>query len=262
MKKLMLATSLVLSISVVAHEDHGIQISSDQCQVDFQNDVRITPNQLQITANSNKQLTIDSFGELYVDGQAITLTNAQKVALSNYADSLRVQLPQVANIALDGVKLAGVALDEVAHAFNLQGLDSLNGLMDELHVEISDTFYQQGAFVMGEKTFHEFGENFDHKFETHIEKAVESAMMESIGSILMMVGSEMVSSGGNMESFEARMEDMGRQIEEKVQLQAKQLEEKAHGLCDTFEVIATAETDLIKEIPAMQGYQLFNYKSK
>lgn len=262
MKKFMLATTLVLSTSAIAHEDHGIQISSDQCQVDFQNDVRITPNQLQITAENSKQLTIDSFGELYVDGQAITLTDDQKVALSNYADSLRVQLPQVANIALDGVKLAGVALDEVAQAFNLQGLDSLNGLMDELHVEISDTFYQQGAFVMGERTFNEFGENFEDKFETHMEEAVESAMMQSIGSILMMVGSEMVSSGGDMESFETRMENMGKQIEERIELQAKQLEEKANGLCGTFEVIANAETKLVSQIPAMNGYQLFNFKSK
>jgi hypothetical protein len=262
MKKFMLATTLILSTSAIAHEDHGIQISSDQCQVDFQNDVRITPNQLQITAENNKKLTIDSYGELYVDGQAITLTYDQKEALANYADSLRVQLPQVANIALDGVKLAGVALDEVAQAFNLQGLESLNGLMDELHVEISDTFYQQGAFVMGEKTFHEFGENFDNHFETHIEEAVESAMMESIGSILMMVGSEMVSSGGDMESFEARMENMGKEIEEKVQLQAKQIEEQANGLCEKFEGIANAETDLVAQIPAMNGYQLFNFKSK
>jgi hypothetical protein len=262
MKKFILAATLVLSTSAIAHEDHGIHISSDQCQVDFQNDVRITPNQLQITADNNKQLTIDSFGELYVDGQAISLTHAQKVALASYADSLRVQLPQVANIALDGVKLAGVALDEVAQAFNLQGLDSLNGLMDELHIEISDTFYQQGAFVMGEKTFHEFGENFDEKFETHIEESVQSAMMQSIGSILMMVGSEMVSSGGDMESFETRMENMGKQIEEKIELQAKQLEEKANGLCGSFETIANTETELVSQIPAMNGYQLFNFKSK
>ena len=58
MNKFILASTFLLTTSAMAHEDHGIQISSDQCQVDFQNDVRITPNQLQITAENNKQLTI------------------------------------------------------------------------------------------------------------------------------------------------------------------------------------------------------------
>jgi hypothetical protein len=47
-----------------------------------------------------------------------------------------------------------------------------------------------------------------------------------------------------------------------VKLQAKQIEEQANGLCDKFEGIAHAETNLVAQIPAMNGYQLFNFKSK
>ena len=251
---------MVLSTGVMAHSDTHIQINSSECQVDFQNDVRITPTEVEITNSGNQRLIIDDNGSLMINGQAVDLTSSQQEALTQYADSLRVQLPQVASIALDGVELAGVALDEVAQAFNLHGLDSLNSLMDELHVEINDTFYQQGAFVMGEQTFNEFGENFENKFEHHIEEAVESAMMESIGSILMAIGSEMVSSGGNMKDFEQRMENMGKEIEQKVELQAKNIEQKADALCGQFAVLASTESSLQSEIPALANYQLFNYK--
>jgi len=261
MKQLMLATSLFLCVPAMAHEDHHTQIQNNQCQVDFQNDVRITPNHLKIISHDNKHLIIGHDGELSVDGQVITLTETQKQALSDYSDSLRVQLPRVASIALDGVELASVALEEVAHAFDLNSFDSFNMLLKQLNDEISETFYQQGAFVMGEQTFHEFGVHFEQKFEGHLEEAIESVMMESIGSILMSIGAEMIGSGGDMDSFEARIENMGRQIEERVGQQAALIENKANSLCDKFETIANVERNLVGEIPIMTDYQLFSFKT-
>lgn len=162
---------------------------------------------------------------------------------------------------IDGIELASVALEEVAHAFDLNSFDSFNMLLKQLNEEISETFYQQGAFVMGEQTFHEFGMHFEQKFESHIEDAIESVMMESLGSILMSIGAEMIGSGGDMDSFEARMENMGRQIEERVGQQAALIENKANSLCDKFETIANVERNLVGEIPIMTDYQLFSFKS-
>ena len=59
-----------------------------------------------------------------------------------------------------------------------------------------------------------------------------------MGSILVALGSELMSSGGDMQAFEERMENMGAQIEEKVELHAKTLEKRANSLCDDFVEIA------------------------
>ncbi|KPH62943.1 YggN family protein [Pseudoalteromonas porphyrae] len=262
MKKLLLVGSLFIATGAMAHNDNDshISFSGDSCKVEFQNDVRIKPNELEIFTANDHTMTFTNNGELIVDGQTLTLDEQQRQAISDYSDSLRGQLPEVANIALEGVKIAGVAIEEVANAFNIQGLDSINDLMAEIQVEVENTFYQQGAFVMGQQSFNDFGENFESHFDEQIESAVESAMMQSMGSILMALGSELMGAGGDMQAFEQRMENMGAQIEEKVELQANALEKRADALCDNFSTIAAQEQQLVKLVPELKNYQLFSYK--
>ena len=79
----------------------------------------------------------------------LMLHNSKQLQINS--DSLRSQLPEVANIALDGVKIAGVAIEEVSKAFNIDGLNDISELMDDISVEVQNAFYQQGAFTMGQQ---------------------------------------------------------------------------------------------------------------
>ena len=262
MKKLLLVSALICTPVAMAHNDSDstISFSNDQCDVEFKNDVRIKPNELEIFTAKNQAMQFNSNGDLMVNGEFVALNNSQRQALTQYSDSLRIQLPEVANIALDGVKIAGVALEEVGNAFNINGLDDMSSLMDDIRVEVENTFYQEGTFVMGQQSFNQFGENFEHQFEKQIETAVESAVMQSMGSILVALGSELLGSGGDMDAFEERMENMGAQIEEKVELHANNLEQRANSLCGNFAEIAKQEEQLVTLVPELEGYQLFTFK--
>jgi hypothetical protein len=262
MKKLLLVSALICTPAAIAHnnDDSGISFSSDECNVEFKNDVRISPSELTVLTANNRIMQYTTNGELTVNGELVALNLGQREALNHYSDSLRTQLPEVANIALEGVKIAGVALNEVGNAFNIDGLENMSELMDDIKVQVEKTFYQQGTFVMGQQSFNQFAENFEQQFEQQIETAVESAVMQSMGSILVAVGSELLGSGGDMDAFEQRMENMGTQIEEKVALHASALEERANALCDNFADIAKQEVQLVMQIPQLQGYELFTIK--
>ncbi|PAY02638.1 hypothetical protein CKO50_03840 [Pseudoalteromonas sp. HM-SA03] len=259
-KILLLTAAIMMTTTVAAHEKNNITFSGDNCEVEFQNDVRITPDNLVITTAKNKTAEINNLGELTLNGERIALNTQQKTMLTQYGDELRGRLPQVADIAFEGIKLAGVALNEVAHTFNLTSLDSIHAVIDDLETEVQNTFYQQGAFVMGKQTFDEFGQNFDNQFEEKIETAVQGAMMQSIGSLLVAIGNEMSDANGDMSSFEQRMENFATQIETKVEQQAESIEKKADALCGDFEQIAKNEAIVAKSIPAMSEYQLFKFK--
>ena len=82
-----------------------------------------------------------------------------------------------------------------------------------------------------------------------------------MGSILVALGSELMGSGGDMQAFEERMENMGAQIEEKVELHANALEKRANSLCDNFADIAKQEEKLVMQVPELKGYQLFSFKN-
>ncbi|XQF91167.1 YggN family protein [Pseudoalteromonas espejiana] len=262
MKKLLLVSALICAPAAMAHNDNdsGISFSNEQCNVEFKNDVRIKPSELEIFTAFNQFMRFNNNGDLTVNGEEVSINSEQRQALTQYSDTLRTQLPEVANIALDGVKIAGVALEEVANAFNIDGLNDLSGLMDGIKVEVENTFYQQGTFVMGQQSFDQFGENFEQQFEQQIETVVESAVMQSMGSILVALGSELMCSGGDMDAFEQRMENMGEQIEEKVELHANKLEQRAHALCDNFADIAQQEQQLVAQLPQLKGYELFTIK--
>ena len=115
MKKLLLVSSLFIANSAMAHNDNdtNISFSSEQCDVEFINDVRITPSELEVYTADNRTMKIIDQHTLYIDGQSVSLDASQQQAIADYSDSLRSQLPEVANIALDGVKIAGVAIEEV-----------------------------------------------------------------------------------------------------------------------------------------------------
>lgn len=262
MKELLLVSAIMCVPTAMAHNDNGASVSfnNNECNVEFKNDIRIKPSELEIFKADTQHMLFTTQGELSINGEQITLNNAQRQAITNYTASLRTQLPEVASIALDGIKIAGVALEEVANAFNIDNLENIATLLDDIQHDVESTFYQQGTFVMGQQSFAQFGENVEQQFEQKIERVVESAVMQSMGSVLVALGSELVGSGGNMQAFEERMENMGAKIEEKVERHAKKLEQRANTLCSNFTKIAQQETQITAQVPALKGYELFTIK--
>ncbi|MDK1290372.1 DUF2884 family protein [Pseudoalteromonas umbrosa] len=262
MRNTIISLAILSSASVYAHHDHDFSITTDNCQVEFQNNVKITPQEVYITHSGDQQMMITTNGTLHINNKAISVTPEQQQALALYAETLRVELPKVADVASEAVSIASVALDEVATAFSLDSLDSLDdlsGLLDELNSEVHNTFYQEGSFVMGEQVMSNFGEKFEHEFESRVESAIKNAMFESIGSLLMSIGSEMKHANGDFNAFEQRMEKLGESIEQRVTVQAEQLELRAESLCHQFEQIAIQEERLSQSIPTLSGYTLMRY---
>lgn len=262
MKELLLVSAIMCAPTAMAHNDNGtsVSFSNNECNVEFKNDVRIKPSELEIFKADTQRMLFTTQGELAINGEQIQLSSAQRQALTDYTANLRAQLPEVANIALDGVKIASVALEEVANAFNIDNLGNIATLMDDIQHDVEDTFYQQGTFVMGQQSFTQFGENFEQQFEQKIERVVESAVMQSMGSVLVTLGSALIGSGGDMQAFEERMENMGAKIAEKIEPHAKKLEQRANTLCGNFAKIAQQETQLTAQVPALKGYELFTIK--
>jgi hypothetical protein len=252
----LIISSSLLSGSAIAHSNN-INISSDNCNIALQHTVRIQPNTIEIQTPNNQVMRIEQNGSLYINNKIVALNQQDQDSIEDYADNLREQLPQVATIALEGVKIAGVAITEVSNVFGLNNIDSMTELMDELSVEIHNQFYQDGTFVMSQQEFDSIENTFNESFENKMEEAMQSAVMDSIGSLLMALGSEMIGAGGDMNEFENRMQRMGEQIEEKVETQAKNLEQKAHTFCSSMKQLAKQEDQIQEFLPELKAYDLF-----
>lgn len=245
--------SLLASSSVFAHDscnielDAGIKISKQAIEF-FQGDEEDRTSLYKIVNNET----------LYVNGKQISLTSGQQSLVTEYSTSIRAVVPEVKNIALEGIDLAvdgvNLAFNELLGEGNSVGED-LTFELGKLRKELDARFSTDGGFYIDENGM-DIDEVFGEEFETRIEQVVEEAVMHSMGSILVAVGQELLFSGGDMDSFETRMESFGHQIEHEMETRAEEIEEKAQELCHSVVKIDQLEEQLKAEISELEDFDI------
>ncbi len=257
MKKLLLASLMFASTPLLAHD-----INTDACDVDLNAGVKINAAEISFTHKGQDLYQIVGRDTLIVDGETISLNSRQEQLVEEYASSIRDVVPQVKAIALDALELANdgvtLAFNELLGEGNDIGAELSNELSNigeaidmKLSVENGIEFSENG--VTGEDLF---GEDFEQRFEDSIERAVENSM----GSLLIAVGQQLLMSGGDMEAFEARMETFGEQIEYQMETRARAIEDSADELCNAMMEIDALETALQDEVSALSETDVLNVK--
>lgn len=246
MRSLLLAATLSLSTAGYA--------LADQCDVKFAGQLQLAQQQLSITTANKQQILIDQHKRLWVDGQLIALSDYQQELVSDYYTGYYIAAPKAAQIAADGVTLANVAVTEVFS--ELLGADNdavteLSAKLTELNAMIQHNFYDEdGQIRLSSQSFDD-GDFITHEWEEDFEQVVENIVENSIGSIMLNIGSELLFSGGDMDAFEAKMERFGNGIEQRVEYQSEALEARADALCLSLAILDDIEARLQTSVPEL-----------
>jgi hypothetical protein len=235
--------------------------SNTKCNVELNGNMQLENNILAVTLDNNTRMTIDQDKVLYIDGNALTMNTQQQRWVDNYYDGINQAVPLAATIAKDAVALASTALNEVFT--ELLGSDNtalveLSEKLRNLEQQIQYNFYSDnGAIRLHSESF-ENGEFFGEQWESHFEEAIQDLVTDSIGHIMVALGTQLIFSDGDMNEFEQKMDRFGKQMEQKVEYQATALEEKAGALCSTLVKVDFAETQLqnIKQLASLDVIQL------
>lgn len=239
-KTLIAATlfSLFAATATYAHES---------CDVDLESGLTINASSIEFFDPDNKKqvlYVIDHNNQLSIRGESVSLNDQQQALVTNYSTSIRAMVPRVRHIAIEGVDLAleGVNLvfNELLGADNKVGAD-LTQELSLIKTEVSTRFTIEHGFTIGENGLDD-NELLGEDFEQRIESAVEKAVMNSMGSLLVSLGQEMMFSGGDSDAFETRMESFGENIEHEMEARAEKIERKANSLC-----LAAVEIDQLEE---------------
>lgn len=255
--------SIFLSTNLYAH---------DACDVELETGLTLNQTTLEFfnsseSAEHKKKILykIDNDHSLIVHGQAIDLNDHQQALVRKYAKSIRAVVPQVRTIAIEGVDLA---LEGVNLAFNeLLGSENKVGaeLTQELSIlkdEVATRFTAEHGITIGENGINgkEFtGEEvLGKEFEQRIESAVEKAVINSMGSLLMAMGQEMLFSDGESNALETRMEDFGESIADEMEFRANEIERKAEALCEEIVDIDKLEEQLKASISPLANINVIS----
>ncbi|WP_076407871.1 YggN family protein [Shewanella sp. UCD-KL12] len=257
---LLLATGTVTSVS--AHQEHSsTSYSSDnsQCEVALNYDISVEPKVLAVS-DAGKEVYRIEMGKLYVQGEQVSLDATQQKLVTQYSDEVSKQVPEVITLVHDAVGIASTAasmaltplLGDAAGA-------KLDEMMDGLEKRVEQVAYQNGdKFYLG-STQSSLEETFGEEFEQEVEQLVKN----SIGSMMINLGSEMMSGDGDsfeqkMEAFGQKMENVGQDIELQMESQAQELELRADKMCDDFQQLIALEQKLRTVVPELENYPLID----
>ena len=260
--KTLIATALIMASSVsFAHEN---SFTTDSCNVDLNGGININAKEITFSKEKSPIYIISSNNTLQVNGKAIALSARQQSLLRDYSTSIRDVVPEVRSIALDAIDLA---IDGVNLAFN-ELLGAGNNVSAELTTHLTTIRGEVDAEFAKHKDFYIDEEGFSGKdffgedFEQRIESAVESTVKNSLGSLMIAVGQELLFSGGDMDAFESKMENFGELIEHEMETRAEGLEKRGDALCQSIIAIDEMEEQLKSTIDELADYNFITASKK
>ena len=207
--------------------------SNNKCNVELNGNMQLENKILAVILDNDARLTIDQHKTLYVNGIALDLDTEQQGWVDNYYDGINQAVPQAAAIATDAVALASTALNEVFT--ELLGSDNtaladLSDKLRDLDQQIQYNFYADNGDIRLHSESFENGEFFGEQWEAQFEEAIQDLVTDSIGHIMIALGTQLIFSDGDMNEFEQKMDHFGEKMEQKVEYQATALEKKADAL--------------------------------
>jgi hypothetical protein len=248
-----LSAVAVLSISFSAHI-----YAQDACNIELDAGLTLTETTLEFfnaekNAENTKQILykIDNDHHLIVHGKEVDLNTHQQALVTKYATSIRAMIPEVRAIAIDGVDIAldgiNLAFNELLGEGNNVGVELTKELL-LLRDEVVQRFTVENGITIGnngvERKDFTSEKILGKEFEQRIESAIEKAVINSMGSLFVAMGQEMLRSGGEGNSFETRMENFGENIANEMEKRTEEIKRKAGALCLPIINIAQLEEQL------------------
>lgn len=258
-KPTLIAMSLAAALSAgqaLAHDsDHN------DCNVELDGKVQYYKGLLTVEMNNGSTMTITPDHVLSVNGEEMSLSREQQDWVNDYYDHIDAAIPMTLQIAHEGLDIASVAVTEAFGELLGHDDDTVAEFRD-MFADVSESmntkFYDaSGNVKIDSANFSDDGW-FDEAWEDEFEDKIESLVTQSMGRILVSVGTEMMFSGGDMEEFEQRMENFGASIESRVEKQAEALEVKADALCQVLAKADYAENKMQETIPGLDGLNVLS----
>ena len=257
---LLIASALTVSLASSA------AYAYESCNVNLSAGFTINASSIEFVqaqgANDEKQRSLYKIidgKKLLVDNQNIELSDAQQAMVQKYDEKIRHLVPQVRNIAIEGVDLAVEGVNLAFNALLGEGNNVAADLTKELTLIREDVVtklsIENGISVGidGLESDQLLGKDFDKR----IESAVEKTVLNSMGSILIAMGKHMMTAKGDEESFDSRMEKFSESIEHEMTERTAVIEKKAYAICVNIAMVDEIEEQLKAEIAPLSNTNVF-----
>jgi len=242
MRTLLLASLLLLNVNYVM---------ANQCEIDFDGNMQLENRVLTLNTPKHKKIVILENNQLYVNDKHVALSTEQQGLVSAYYAGIYAAAPQAERIARDAIELANVTINEVFTELlgtKSGAVDELSVKLDELSTHIHSNFYAQNGEIRLNSANFEDGNFLGNEWEQEFEQVIEEVVSNSIGKILLSIGSQLLFGGDDIDAFEAKMDRFGQDMEQRLEYQTSGIEARANALCLGLAQVDSVESQLQNSI--------------
>ena len=249
----------VLNANVYADTTAGKhRYHNEQCDINLNGELRFADNTLTVKTKDEDSIRITANYNVFVNDQVQNLSDQETRWVKAYYDSIEQSIPQVMIVAAEGVKIANYAVTEVLRSFlgnESTTASQLETKLDDLHVQLKDHVYQNPNSVTFDTQALEGGLGFSSDFDAEVEQIVSGVMERAVGEFLVQTGRSILNGETSMGSFEQGMTKMGKDIETKVDGEAKQMKVETKKLCGMLSTIDASESN-VQKIKGLSGVDI------
>lgn len=229
---LVLAGSVALCGAVQAHD---IQIHGGQCGYSTEFDVHVTQDGIDFwrdAGHPGKVVMHD--GHLSVDGRDVAVSADDTARLRDYESQVRGLLPEVAEIAREGVNIGFAAMRAVLLTFaeNDDERRDMVGRLDANHRQALariDDGLGRGVWK-------------PHDMDEAIEGSIQQSVSDLVGKVAgAAVKAALSGDQSKVAALEARADSLDHTIDKEVNARADQLGKRADALCPRLNALASLQ---------------------
>ena len=205
-KKLLLSVALTSALMSGHAFAHDSSFQNNSCDMELDGHIQYYQGDLTVQMDNGLVMTIDSHHNMTIDGESVSLDSEQQRWVSEYYNNIDIAIPMTLNIASEGLQIANVAVTEVFTELlgGDQMGDDFRELFDSLETKLNTSFYDDAGNIRVDSTKFDEPGWFDESWEQEFEAQIESLISESMGRILIAVGTQMLWEGGDMSEFEQK----------------------------------------------------------
>ncbi|CAI0980926.1 Uncharacterised protein [Serratia grimesii] len=230
--------ALLLLTASQAHAEY-------QCSVKPQDDVIISPQNVQVTgASGNLQISPD--GDVTRNGQALSINDSQRQKAFSYQSALRKELPWIDKGAQQHLEKARVALDKVI----VKELGSDSNVRNRL-TTLNGQLKQQMNRIIEHRSD---GLTFHHKAIDQVEQDGRNLVQQSMGGVLQDSLNEMgvkqaANSGGNpLQAIMGNLGGLQKAIQNEWNNQEQDFQNFGRDVCNRVTGLETQRKDLLNSL--------------
>lgn len=236
--------------------------ASNKCDVELGHGLIITDDSIRIVDNNQTRVQINHDDQLFIAGYWIALNETETKVLRDYSKGIRDTVPELVELATDGVNLGLSAIEQVVESMSDKEPEVLKTQLQYVERALMDKFKRgDDFFFIAPQSL----SKIDDFFTKEISQKIHSAVHGSLGAILVSLGDAFKSREGNIEDrindMGQRMDIISREIDKSLQKKAAQLETKAAEYCECLNTLDKNESRLQAIVPQLLQYDLVRIRS-